>query len=198
MSADAVVPSSISSRIPWNKGRLVGQKRALRPRDVWSIRIRLEIGGATRDLALFNLAIDSKLRACDLVRLRVDDVWIGGRARERATIVQKKTGRPVQFEITEPTRAALKSWLEASARRSGQYLFPSRRHSYPHMSTRQYGRILHGWIECAGLDSSAYGKHSLRRTKAAQIYRKTGNLRACSFCWVTRSWRARSATWASR
>lgn len=138
MSADVVVPSPVSSRTPWNKGRLVGQKRALRPRDVWSIRIRLEIGGATRDPALFNLAINSKLRACDLVRLRVDDVWIGGHARERATIVQKKTGRPVQFEITEPTRAALKSWLEASARRSGQYLFPSRRHSYPHMSTRQY------------------------------------------------------------
>jgi integrase len=99
-------------------------ERALRPRGVWSIRIRLEIGGATRDLALFNLAIDSKLRACDLVRLRVDDVWIGGRALERATIMQKKTGRPVQFGMTEPTRAASKNWLEASARRSGQYLFP--------------------------------------------------------------------------
>lgn len=109
MSADVVVPSPVSSLIPWNKGRLVGQKRALRPRDVWGIRIRLEIGRATRDLALFNLAIDSRLRACDLVRLRVDDVWIGGRARERATIVQKKTGRPVQFEITEPTRAAPKN-----------------------------------------------------------------------------------------
>jgi integrase len=128
-------------REPWNKGRLIGQKRPLRPKDVWAIRVRLQIGGLVRDLALFNLAIDSKLRACDLVALRISDVEAGGRIRERATIVQKKTGRPVQFEITEPTRAALRDWLATLGHRPGGYLFPSRFRRSPHLSTRQYARI---------------------------------------------------------
>jgi integrase len=127
---------------------------------------------------LFNLAIDSKLRGCDLVSLKIDDVCAGGRARERATVIQQKTGRPVQFEITEQTRFAIRDWLSAIDLRNGRYLFPSRVRAQPHLSTRQYARIVHGWVESAGLDSSAYGTHSMRRTKAAQIYRKTGNLRA--------------------
>jgi len=127
---------------------------------------------------LFNLAIDSKLRGCDLVRLQVDDVCAGGRVRDRATIIQKKTGRPVQFEITEQTRASIRAWLPEVEARNGQYVFPSRFRTQPHLSTRQYARIVHAWIESAGLDSSAYGTHSMRRTKAAQIYKKTGNLRA--------------------
>lgn len=127
---------------------------------------------------MFNLAIDSKLRGCDLVRLQVDDVCTGGRVRNRATVIQKKKGRPVQFEITEQTRAAIQAWLAEVVSRKGRHLFPSRFTAQPHLSTRQYARIVHAWVESAGLDSSAYGTHSMRRTKAAQIYRKTGNLRA--------------------
>jgi len=169
---------AIMQRAPWNKGRLTGQKRPLKPKDVWAIRVRLQLKNRERDLALFNLAINSKLRGCDLVRLQVDDVCAGGRVRDRATIVQKKTGRPVQFEITEQTRASIQRWLPSVEARHGQYLFPSRFRAQPHLSTRQYARIVHAWVESAGLDSSAYGTHSMRRTKAAQIYKKTGNLRA--------------------
>ncbi len=127
---------------------------------------------------MFNLAIDSKLHGCDLVSLQVEDVWFGGRVRDRATVIQKKTGRPVQFEITERTQSSIRDWLSGANMRSGQYLFPGRCRAEPHLSTRQYARIVHAWVESAGLDSSAYGTHSMRRTKAAQIYRKTGNLRA--------------------
>ena len=164
--------------VPWNKGRLTGQKRPLKPKDVWAIRVRLQLKHRSRDLALFNLAIDSQLRGCDLVRLQVDDVCPGGRVRDRATIIQKKTGRPVQFEITEQTRASIQGWLPSVDARNGQYLFPSRFRAQPHLSTRQYARIVDAWVESAGLDSTAYGTHSMRRTKAAQIYKKTGNLRA--------------------
>jgi integrase len=140
-------------------------------------RFRLEIAGSKRNLALFNLAIDSKLRACDLLALKVEDVCLGGRVRDRATIIQRKTGRPVQFEITETTRAAVQSWISSRSLKSG-FLFPSRQQDSPHLSTRQYARIVDNWIKRAGLDSAAYGTHSMRRTKAAQIYRKTANLRA--------------------
>jgi integrase len=167
-----------SHRAPWNKGRLIGQKRPLKPKEVWAIRVRLQLEERRRDLALFNLALDSKLRGCDLLRLQVNDVCVGGRVRDRATVIQRKTGRPVQFEITEQTRAAIRDWVANSVPGNGQYLFPSRFHDQPHISTRQYARIVHRWVERAGLDSSAYGTHSMRRTKAAQIYKKTGNLRA--------------------
>jgi integrase len=166
------------AKAPWNKGRLIGQKRPLKPKDVWAIRVRLQLQDRKRDLALFNLAIDSKLRGCDLVSLKIEDVCAAGRARERATVIQKKTGRPVQFEITEQTRSSIRDWLPEVDPRIGRYLFPSRVRAQPHLSTRQYARIVHGWVGSAGLDSSAYGTHSMRRTKAAQIYRKTGNLRA--------------------
>jgi len=171
-------PTPSRQRAPWNKGRLIGQKRPLKPKDVWTIRVRLQLERRRRDLAMFNLAIDSKLRGCDLVRLRIDDVLAGGRARDRATVIQKKTGRPVQFEITEQTRRAIGEWLAAVGAGQDRYLFPSRFRKRPHISTRQYARIVHRWVERAGLDSSAYGTHSMRRTKPAQIYRKTGNLRA--------------------
>jgi len=165
-------------KVPWNKGRLTGQKRPLKPKDVWAIRVRLQLEHRARDLALFNLAIDSKLRGCDLVRLEVDNVCAGCLVRDRATIIQKKTGRPVQFEITEQTRTSIQDWLSKVDASKAKYLFPSRFRAQPHLSTRQYARIVHGWIDSAGLDSSAYGTHSMRRTKAAQIYKKTGNLRA--------------------
>jgi integrase len=168
----------LRNRFPWNKGILVGQKRPLQPKSVWSIRVRLEMSGAIRELALFNLAIDSKLRACDLVKLRVEDPWSGSSIRDRATIIQKKTKRPVQFEVTEQTKTALVAWLPFVRRNGGSYLFPSRRKTSHHMSTRQYARIVHRWVASIGLDGSAYGTHSMRRTKAAQIYKKTGNLRA--------------------
>ena len=173
------IPSLLGfAKAPWNKGRLTGQKRPLKPKEVWAIRVRLQLERRRRDLALFNLAIDSKLRGCDLVRLRVSDVCVAGRVQDRATVIQRKTGRPVQFEITEQTRGAIREWLDGTALGSCQYLFPSRFRDHLHISTRQYARMVHRWVERAGLDSSAYGTHSMRRTKAAQIYKKTGNLRA--------------------
>lgn len=158
--------------------KLLGQKPPLKPREVWAICIRLQINHKQRDLALFNLAIDSKLRSCDLMALRVSDVACGESIKERTTIVQQKTGRPVQFEMTEQTREALLAWIRLRGLTQGDYLFPSRIHTCSHLTTRQYSRILKQWVTSIGLDPQRYGTHSLRRTKAAQIYRKTGNLRA--------------------
>jgi integrase len=163
---------------PWNKGLLVGQKKPLEPKHVWSIRVRLEIAKSMRDLVIFNLAIDSKLRACDLVKLRLDDVCSGTNVRRRTTIVQKKTGRPVQFEISDQSRNSVEAWLPTLRAIGSRYLFPTRIHASPHISTRQYARLVHRWVRSIGLESASYGTHSMRRTKAAQIYRKTGNLRA--------------------
>jgi len=162
----------------WNKGKLVGQKPPLKPKDIWAIRIHLQQRHAVRDLAMFNLAIDSKLRGCDLMGLHVRDITHGNQILARAMVLQRKTQRPVQFELTEPTRSAVAAWLEKGHLRSDQYLFPSRVGRSPHVSTRQYARIVHQWIEAAGLDSSAYGTHSMRRTKATLIYKRTKNLRA--------------------
>jgi integrase len=171
-------PVGKNQPLPWNKGLLVGQKKPLQPKHVWSIRVRLEVAHMWRDLALFNLAIDSKLRACDLVKLRIDQICSGAGVRDRATVVQKKTGRPVQFEITEQTTASLEVWLRVIRTTGSRYLFPSRLHARPHLSIRQYSRLVHRWVDSIGLESAFYGTHSMRRTKAAQIYRKTGNLRA--------------------
>jgi len=176
MPSDPALP--ISERRPWNKGQMIGQKRPLKPKDVWAIRVRLELSCKRRDLALFDLAIDSKLRACDLVRLKIQDVYVGDRARERTTVIQKKTNRAVQFEITGQTRAALEAWIKSCGRSHRDYLFPSRIEARDHISIRQYARLVHKWVRAAGLDSVVYGTHSMRRTKAAQIYRKTGNIRA--------------------
>ena len=164
--------------VPWNKGLLVGQKKPLELKHVWSTRVRLEIALSKRDLAIFNLAIDSKLRACDLVKLRLDDICLGNNVRHRATIVQKKTGRPVQFEITEQSRNSIEAWLPVLRARGTRYLFPSRLHASPHISTRQYSRLVYNWVKSIGLEAASYGTHSMRRTKVAQIYRKAGNLRA--------------------
>lgn len=172
------LPVVRSKRSPWNKGRLVGQKRPLLPKQVWAIRARLELAGNLRDLALFNLAIDSKLRGCDLVRLRVTDLVVGDRVRERVTVIQSKTNRPVQFEVSENTRDSIWNWFCSPEMLGCPHLFPSRLHNRPYMSTRQYARLVRDWVSAVGLDPSGYGTHSLRRTKAAQIYRKTGNLRA--------------------
>jgi integrase len=163
---------------PWNKGKLVGQKAPLRLKDIWAIRIRLQLGSRTRELALFNLAIDSKLRSCDLVKLRVRDLVHGERIAARAIVMQQKTQRPVQFEITEQTREALGAWIRERGLRGDGFLFPSRLRRSPHLSTRQYACIVHHWVGEIGLDPAAYGTHTLRRTKASLIYRRTKNLRA--------------------
>lgn len=165
-------------RDAWNKGKLIGQKPPLKPKDIWAIRFHLQHEQAVRDLAMFNLAIDSKLRGCDLVNLHVRDVTHGSQILSRTMIVQRKTQRPVQFELTEPTRTAVAAWIEKANLRSEEYLFPSRINNSPHVSTRQYARIVHGWVAAIGLDSSVYGTHSMRRTKATLIYKKTKNLRA--------------------
>ena len=131
-----------------------------------------------RELAMFNLAIDSKLRACDLTRLRVQDVRHGSQVASRATVMQQKTQRPVQFEVTEQTRESLEAWIEARGLKAADFLFPSRIHTSPHLSTRQYARLVHRWVASIGLDDTAYGTHTMRRTKASLIYRRTKNLRA--------------------
>lgn len=163
---------------PWNKGKLIGQKSPLKLKDIWAIRVRLQLAGRTRDLALFNLAIDSKLRACDLVKLKVRDVSHGGRIASRAIVMQQKTQRPVQFEIMEQTRDTVSQWVCMAGLRSEDSLFPSRIHDSPHLSTRQYARIVCAWATEIGLDPASYGTHTMRRTKASLIYRRTKNLRA--------------------
>ena len=165
-------------REPWNKGKLVGQKAPLKLKDIWAIRVRLQLSDHRRDLALFNLAIDSKLRACDLVKLRVRDVSHGDRIAARTIVMQQKTQRPVQFEITEQTRDALALWISRANLRLEDFLFPSRVRHSPHLSMRQYARIVDRWIHDIGLDPGAYGTHTMRRTKASLIYRRTKNLRA--------------------
>jgi integrase len=163
---------------PNNKPRLVGQKPPPKLKEIWAIRVHLHVSRHCRDLPLFNLAIDSKLRACALVSLRVLDICQSGQVAARAIVMQQKTKRPVQFEITEQTRAAVSAWIEQRGLTGGDYLFPSRVQSSPHLSRRQYARILKSWLAQIGLDPRAYGTHSLRRTKASLIYRRTKNLRA--------------------
>lgn len=163
---------------PWNKGKLVGPKPPLKLKEVWAIRIRLQLAGRLRDVALFNLAIDIKLRGCDLVRLRVADVGHGGRIASRAIILQRKTQQPVQFELSEQTRESVAEWMHSTSRRKGIYFFAGGVPSQEHLSTRQYARLVDQWVMMIGLDPSAYGTHSLRRTKATLIYQRTKNLRA--------------------
>ena len=163
---------------PWNKGKLIGQKAPLKLKEIWAIRVRLELSHRIRDLALFNLAIDSKLRACDLVKLKVRDISHGDRVTSRAIVMQQKPGRPVQFEITEQTRKSVTDWIKASELKSDAFLFPSRIHDSVHLSTRQYARIVNDWVEEIGLDPTNYGTHTMRRTKPTLIYRRTKNLRA--------------------
>lgn len=163
---------------PWNEGRLIGAKRALKQQQVWAIRFWLDQHRRLRDRALFDLAIDSKLRGCDVVRIRIGDVVSGGRIRDRAVIVQQKTKRPVQFELMETARKTLRAWLERRGGTLSDFVFPSRNDYMAHMSTRQYARLVREWVVGIGLAPQEYGTHSLRRTKASIIYKATGNLRA--------------------
>ncbi|MCP3866783.1 MAG: tyrosine-type recombinase/integrase [Gammaproteobacteria bacterium] len=179
---------------PWNKGKLVGQKPPLKLKEIWAIRIQLQILDRTRDLALFNLAIDSKLRGCDLalfnlaidsklrgcdlVRIRVADIVHGSKVLSRATVMQQKTGLPVRFELSDQTRETIQAWIGSQKLGSVDYLFPSRMSVSPHITTRQHARIVDSWVSLIGLDRYEYGTHSLRRTKATLIYHRTKNLRA--------------------
>ena len=160
-------------RVPWNKGKLTGAKPPLRPKHVWSIRTKLQIEGRARDLAMFNLAIDSKLRGCDVVAIRVEDVAAGGYTADRATVRQKKTGRPVRFELSDQTRQAIDDYLKATGKRPGEFLFPGYRGTNRSMTTRQYARLVSEWIGSIGLDPRLFGTHSLRRTKATLTDRKS-------------------------
>jgi integrase len=163
---------------PWNKGKLTGAKPPLLQKHVWAIRTKLQIEQRTRDLALFNLAIDSKLRGCDVVALKVEDVAPNGYCADRASVRQKKTGRPVRFELTEQTRQAVDEYIRTASKKSGEFMFTACRDPKHRMTTRQYARLLSDWIASIGLDPHRFGTHSLRRTKATLIYRRTGNLRA--------------------
>jgi integrase len=162
----------------WNKGKLIGQKLPLKLEEIWSIRTRLDISNNLRELTMFNLALDCKLRACDFVKLKVRDIAHGTTVQSRAILVQQKTGKPVQFEITSKTRVAITSWIKSNYLRTSDYLFPSRVKNSEHLSTRQYSRIVKRWVTSIGLDPTAYGTHSMRRTKASLIYKRTKNLRA--------------------
>lgn len=165
-------------RRPWNAGRKIGAKRALKPRQVWAIRFFLNQHSRLRDRALFDLAIDSKLRGCDVVKMRIGDIVLGGQVRTRAIVVQAKTGQPVQFELMPDARASLLAWLERRGGSLNDYVFPSRLDHARPLSTRQYARLVDEWVAGVGLRREEYGTHSLRRTKASIIYKASGNLRA--------------------
>jgi integrase len=170
--------TSRRGRVSWNKGKLIGQKAPLKLKEIYAIRTRLQMGNRVRELALFNLAIDSKLRGCDLVKLRVSDIAQSNQVVARAIVMQQKTQRPVQFELTQQTRESTQAWLNAAQLKAGDFVFPSRVRGREHISTRQYERLLKHWVKEIGLDPAAYGTHSMRRTKATLIYRRTKNLRA--------------------
>jgi integrase len=174
---DLCLPTSTLTRYPGRKP--TGAKLALKPVHVWGIRIRLQVSLKLRDLALFDLALDSKLRGCDLVSLKVSDLISSSGVRSRVMILQRKTRRPVQFEVTEQTRRSIASWIEAEGFTNDDWLFPSRCKKGAHLSTRQYARRVDKWVSLIGLDPAAYGTHSMRRTKVSLLYKKTDNLRAC-------------------
>ena len=168
----------LRKRNPWNKGKLIGPKHPLSLKQIWSIRHCLKTEARRRDLALFNLAIDSKLRACDLLNLRVSDISSDGQVNRRATIQQQKTHSPVKFEITYRTRRSIEKWIDTAKFSQTQFLFTSRQHSSRHLSVRQYLRIVGSWVRRAGLDQTMYGTHSMRRTKATKIF--SNSVRVCT------------------
>ncbi len=188
------LPAIRALRPAWNKGRIVGQKRPLKPKHVWAIRVRLELAENHRDLALFNMAIDSKLRGCDLVKMKVVDVMASGRIKERASVLQSKTQKPVRFEISEDTRASVEKWMEDELMIGSEYLWPGRFHERLHISTRQYARIVRDWVTSIGSDWKVVhmahiqcdARKSLRSTK------KLATFALSSFFWGTQRWTARS------
>jgi hypothetical protein len=178
----------------WNAGKKLGAKRPLKPKEIWEIRFMLDRERRLRDRALFDLAIDSKLRGCDLVKVRIGDLVSGGRVRNRAMVIQQKTKRPVQFELLEPARSSLLAWLERRGGSLENYAFPSRVDRLDHLSTRQYSRLVEEWVSGIGLRKEDYGTHSLRRTKAALSTSKLAICEQCRFCLGTRRSRPLSGT----
>lgn len=168
----------MQNRPAWNAGKMVGTKRPLTQKQIWAVRFFLDREVRLRDRALFDLALDSKLRGCDLVKIKIGDVVSGTEIRTRSIVIQQKTGRPVQFELTADVRASTLAWLERRGGTVDDYVFPSRVDRTGHLSTRQYARLVDEWVTAIGLRRAEYGTHSLRRTKAAMIYRATGNIRA--------------------
>lgn len=162
----------------WNAGKKVGTKRPLKPRQIWAIRFFLDGEQRLRDRALFDLAIDSKLRGRDLVQIKIGTLVAGPEIRTRSMVVQQKAGRPAQFELMSDARASLLAWLERRGGTIHDYAFPSRIDDAAHLSTRQYARLVDECVAAIGLRPQEYGTHSLRRTKASIIYKATGNLRA--------------------
>jgi integrase len=195
MDVESQARTTTPRREPWNKGKLIGQKPPLRPKHVWSIRTRLQMEGRTRDLAMFNLAIDSKLRGCDVVALRAEDVAPNGYAVDRATVRQKKTGRPVRFELTEQTRQAIDDYIKVAGKKPGEFLFSGRGAHNRCMTTRQYARLDSNWLATVDLDPHFFATHSLRRTKATLIYVEPATYVPCSCCWGIRRSRAPSGIW---
>ncbi|MCG9627523.1 tyrosine-type recombinase/integrase [Vibrio mediterranei] len=160
------------------KGHLTGQKKPFKLEDIWRIRTRLEIESNIMELALLNLAIDCKLRSCDLLRMKMRDISSGGVIQERVLYSQSKTGREVQFEITSRTAQSLTQWLIHSQLSAQDYLFPSPRQQGKAMSYSCYATIIRRWAKELGYDPYLYGTHSMRRTKATLIYARTKNIRA--------------------
>ncbi len=187
------LPAVTPKRRAWNKGRIIGQKRPLLPKQVWAIRARLELAGNLRDLALFNVAIDSKLRGCDLVKLAVTDLVKDDRVRERVSVIQSKTKRPVQFELTENTRDTIAAWGRSPEMIGCGFMFPSRFHDRPHISTRQYGRLVRDWVTAIGLEPSGYGTHSAE-PKRRRFIERQGISEQYSSCLDTRRSTALCAT----
>jgi hypothetical protein len=185
-------------RGPWNKGKLIGPKPPLQPKHVWAIRTRLQLAGRTRDLALFNLAIDSKLRGCDVVGLKVEDVAPHGYAVDRATVRQNKTGLPVRFEITEQTRQAIARHLAAAGKRPGDFLFHGRRDKGRCLSTRQYARLLSEWIAASVLTRRYSAPIRGGEPRRRRFIGEPGTSARFSCSLGTPRWRAQSDTLASR
>lgn len=169
---------AMQGRPAWNAGKTVGTKRPLTQKQIWAVRFFLDRESRLRDRALFDLAIDSKLRGCDLVKIKIGDLVSGADIRTSAIVIQQKAGKPVQFELTADVRASLLSWFERRGGTVHDYAFPSRVNHTGHLSTRQYARLVDEWVDAVGLRRAEYGTHSLRHTKASMIYKATGNLRA--------------------
>lgn len=189
------LPAIRAPRPAWNKGRIVGQKLPLKPKHVWAIHVRLELAENHRDLALFNMAIDCKLRGCDLVWMKVADVMASGQIKARASVLQSKTQKPVRFEISEGTRASAAKWMDDPLMVGTEYLWPGRFHERLHISTRQYARIVRDWVSSIGLEVTACGPHSMRRTKVTQIYKKRAPCVRFSCCWDIPRWAAQFVIW---
>lgn len=188
----------IIPRRPWNAGRLIGPKAPLKPKHIWAIRQQLKVAKRVRDLAMFNCALDAKLRACDLVKLRVSDVAPGGSLRLRSTVIQQKTGRPVPFEITEPARDAIGAWLELRGQRDDDWLFPSRNHAGCHIGTRQYARLVDQWIRLIDLEPRLTAPIASGARRSHSSTRRPATCAHASCFSVTASWRAPYATLASK